>query len=292
MAARRKPLTDAELYPRVPLFEYGEEASRRWAAILRENRPALEAHFGKLGPMLGCGAYGCTVAASRGRVLKLTQSANEVEWMAHMQREQKLRGHNPAKAGVVKVYQIVELEKGTPLEHRNLGFAILREGVEPMFRISTRGDQRYLPSHATTEQLGWPGYHQPASGALRDLLKESSDYPQLPAALEGVLSAVNHYGLMDTHVGNVGWVGAKVKIFDASARHQHVPKPHPVVMVPNEGSDEDYYVFDMDGDEPVRQVAGPVSYDEAVALLAEGSLPRVVTTDPRSEAFAVQPVLA
>lgn len=205
---------------------YGKDAKWVVNALLKDKGSAIEGALGvQLGKVLACGATGCVIEAGEGQVLKITPSEEEAEFWNFMHSEQK-RKSSPASKGVVHVNEVFTLEvdqgaKMVPYLERYFG--VLRDDVAPAFRIVWPVgtlESYMVPTKATEERVGSRAEDVSVREHLDDLAEHS--FPR--RSWQDALDAQYEYRLGDVHLGNVGWKGNKLVIFDAHVYGGELPE--------------------------------------------------------------------
>lgn len=183
-----------------------EPTFNEWSRLVALKGDDLQEALGaKVGDIIGCGAFGCVVASDPGKVIKLSSfqahggGDEELSFWTHMKSEQK-RPNSPASKGVVKIDKVALItDKDTDEDY----VAVLRDDVEPLFSHEDQG-----MSEATRSRL--------APHVVKSL-EWTNDWSVLPVAA-GAAEAVQEYGLTDVHIGNLGWVGDRLVIYDAHSQ--------------------------------------------------------------------------
>lgn len=200
---------------------YGRDAFRRWAKLLSDKGNSLQDALDvPIGRIQGCGKYGCVVSSGPKRVLKLSplpdnwKEDEELKFWTAMKREQK-RPASPASSGVVKVDKVwVVTDKDTGEDY----MAVLREEVEPFATMIPDPDSPpdkawALPTPSDASQRR--GITEIPRGVLAPYDIPYFDMPVAEEGLDPVLTAMNEYSLGDVHIGNIGWSGDHLVIYDA-----------------------------------------------------------------------------
>lgn len=188
---------------------------RDWDDFLVKKGANLSRALGvPLKRILGCGALGCVVESSPGKVVKLTEAAahqaldghigDELAFWTHMKAEQS-DPDSPASKGVVRVYAVSFIEDS---DTGNKYVAVVREAITPA---------------AIPDETGWPSWTPDTNRRVcgREHCSELPRWQQWPLAANA-LQAVREYHLDDVHSGNIGWRGDKLVVFDAHTDVQYL----------------------------------------------------------------------
>lgn len=205
---------------RLPVGAPNYDSWEHWTRLLARKGDSLQRALGHhVGKILGCGRYGCTATSDSGAVLKLTplpqrdwQSDEELKFWTKMKSEQRRRNSLASKS-VVKVYDAWVI---TDKDTGEVYLAVLRDEVEPLADIIpdplSAGHSLVETPPATKRRIG---DELPEAAFRIEDLQFWLDNARLDSALEPVKEAVQEYQLGDVHIGNLGWKGNRLVIFDA-----------------------------------------------------------------------------
>ncbi len=208
-----------------PVGKYGQKSFDTWASLLSRKGESLQRALGvRIGRILGCGYYGCTAESSPKKVIKLSPlpegdtwaDDEELKFWTKMKAEQR-RPQSPASEGVVKVDHVwVVTDEQTDQKY----MVVLRDAVEPFTATVPHPDDpgyaMLVPTPATVDA----GLGEIPEGAITpdELRWMAEDIVQaigMDKLLDPVLVATNEYRLGDVHLGNIGWHGGRLVIYDA-----------------------------------------------------------------------------
>lgn len=211
-----------------PTTKYGQRAFESWSSLLSRKGDSLQRALGvRIGRILGCGHYGCTTESSAKKVIKLSPLPGDDSWdddeelkfWTKMKSEQR-RPKSPASEGVVKVDHVwVVTDEQTDEKY----MVVLRDAVEPFVSVvpdpSAPAMITLVPT-PTTAGLGVTSIPTNRPDDLTEELKyrdgaSARAIRTLENLLDPVLRATNEYRLGDVHLGNIGWHGGALVIYDA-----------------------------------------------------------------------------
>lgn len=215
-----------------PTTKYGQAAFENWSGLLSRKGESLQRALGtRIGRILGCGYYGCTAESSPKKVIKLSplpegdswDDDEELKFWTKMKSEQR-RPKSPASEGVVKVDHVwVVTDEQTDEKY----MVVLRDAVDPFISVIPNPDypeksgkkNKLVPTPATAEYgVAFIPGQMPED--LPDQLRffggaDAGTINGLENLLDPVLRAKNEYFLGDVHLGNIGWRGGGLVIYDA-----------------------------------------------------------------------------
>lgn len=279
--------------------DYGREAFDRWANLLSAKGDTLQRALGvKVGRIRGCGKYGCVVDSGPKRVLKLTalpdygwDDDEELKFWTKMKDEQR-RPDSPASEAVVKVDKVwVVTDKDTDQPY----MVVLREEAEPFSATIPDPDRPpgtkwviLKPTEASMRR----GVDDIPIGAVRPGDLSYYDVAVPERIVDPVLLAINEYRLGDVHLGNIGWVGDRLVIYDADFGDE-APGPDEQLRVNShyERARQEFYKMteqlpgglasgmqpeDFDAEELKRGIAAEMEHTDDRALAAEIAMDHLV----------------
>lgn len=197
---------------------YGRASFHNWSGLLSRKGDSLQRALGiRVGRILGCGKFGCTVESSPKKVMKLSplpeqgwDDDEELKFWTKMKAEQR-RPESPASEGVVKIDHVwVITDKQTGEKY----MAVLRDAVDPF--ITVEPGHVLVPTPTTVDAgLGEIPRGAATPDDLRWMSEDVVEAIGMDKLLEPVVVATKEYRLGDVHLGNIGWRGGRLVIYDA-----------------------------------------------------------------------------